>query len=292
MEEDQTSMLAEVFRAQSGKAEERMKATNTWRGWSVWVVVPAAVLALALCAAGLRGAGALAGAPPAQSTQAQEAQYVHDPSALLAAYRQVEVASVSDAIEQLFGKRMYLSHRMQPLFPSRFTGFALTVRLEKQENHDPHALDGMLAAIDSGARDSVYVMSIEDGADIAGMGGLMGTAMQAREFSGAVIDGAVRDTAYLRKIEFPVFATGITPATSVGHYRFAGSQIPVVIDGVTVNAGDIVAADNDGVVIVPRGEAAKVLLLAQQMDFKEHSMYPWIERMKSIEEAVRQFGRL
>lgn len=226
------------------------------------------------------------------ATEDNQANYESDPQALLSAYRHVEVASVSDAAEQILGKRLYLTHRMQPLFPSRFAGFALTVRLEKQENHDPHALDGMLAAIDQGAKDAVYVMSIEDGADIAGMGGLMGTAMAARGFAGAVIDGSVRDTAYLRKIGFPVYATGIAPSTSVGHYRFAGSQIPVVCDGITVRAGDLITADSDGVVVVPREKAVEVLRLAQEMDFKEHSMYAWIEKLKSIQEAVKQFGRL
>ena len=48
----------------------------------------------------------------------------------------------------------------------------------------------MLEAIDRGGKNSVYVMSVEDGADVAGMGGLMGTAMAAREYSGAIIDGA------------------------------------------------------------------------------------------------------
>ena len=233
------------------------------------------------------------GAQSAQSSDAQAAKaYENDPAALIAAYRHVEVASVSDAIEQLLGQRMYLSHKMQPIFPTHLAGFALTVRLEKQENHDSHAVDGMLEAIDKGEKDSVYVMSIQDGADIAGMGGLMGTAMAAREFSGALIDGAVRDTAYLRKIGFPVYASGVTPSTLVGHYRFVGSQVPVTIDGVSIHPGDIIAADNDGVVIVPRARAVDILLLAQQMDFKEHSMYPLIEKMKSVTAAVKQFGRL
>jgi regulator of RNase E activity RraA len=116
--------------------------------------------------------------------------------------------------------------------------------------------------------------------------------MQARNYSGAVIDGGVRDTAYLRKIGFPVFALGEVPSTSVGHYRFAGANIPVVCDGVSVAAGDIVAADSDGVVIIPRADAATVLATAQEMDFKEHSMYAYIEKLKSIEEAVKKFGRL
>ncbi len=218
--------------------------------------------------------------------------YASDPAAMIAGYRHVEVSSVSDAIEQLTGARMYMTHHMQPIFTTKFAGYAVTVKLVKEENHDPNALTNMLSAIDQGAKDSVYVMTIQDGADIAGMGGLMGTAMSAREFSGAVIDGGVRDVAYLRKIGFPVYATGINPATSAGHYRAVGTGIPVVCDGVKVNAGDIVAADSDGVVVVPREIAPKVLVLSQQLDFKEHSMYAYIENTKSIEEAVKKFGRL
>jgi regulator of RNase E activity RraA len=217
----------------------------------------------------------------------------HSEGNLISDFRRVEVASVSDALEQLTGKRMYMSHRMHPLFTTKFAGFARTVLLKKDEgNTDPAALNGMLTAIDDGSADSVYVMVVEDGENIAGMGGLMGTAMAARGYAGAVIDGGVRDVAYLRKIGFPVYATGIVPSTSVHHYRFAGSQIAVNCDGVTVNAGDIVTADSDGVVVVPRARAQEVLTLAQQMDFKEHSMYALIEQMKSIVEAVKKFGRL
>src|ERR1700690_1792635 len=217
----------------------------------------------------------------------------HPEGRLIADFRRVEVASVSDALEQLTGKRMYMSHRMHPLFTTKFAGFARTVLLKKDEgNSDPAALNGMLTAIDQGSTDSVYVMVVEDGENIAGMGGLMGTAMASRGYAGAVIDGGVRDVAYLRKIGFPVYATGIVPSTSIHHYRFAGAQIPVVCDGVPFSAGDIVAADSDGVVVVPKARAQEVLGLAQQMDFKEHSMYPAIEQMKSIVEAVKKFGRL
>ena len=215
-----------------------------------------------------------------------------DDASLLDGFRHVEVASVSDALEQLTGRKMYMSHHMRPIFPTKFAGFAVTVLLKKEANHDPNALDGMLAAIDRGSSNSVYVMVVEDGADIAGMGGLMGTAMSARNFSGAVIDGGVRDVAYLQKIGFPVYALGIVPSTSVTHYRFAGANIPIVCDGVAVNAADIIAADSDGVVVVPRASAAAALKLAQEMDFKEHSMYATIEKLKSIQEAVKRFGRL
>ena len=216
----------------------------------------------------------------------------NDDASLLEAYRHVEVASVSDALEQIVGKKMYMTHRMRPIFPSKFAGVALTVHLKKEENDDPAALNGMLSAIDAGDKNSVWVMVVDDGADIAGMGGLMGTAMSARNYAGAVIDGGVRDVAYLQKIGFPVFALGIVPSTSVHHYRFAGDNVPVVCDGVLVNPGDIIVADADGVAVVPRAAAEKTLALAQQLDYKEHSMYAIIEKAKSIVEAVKQVGRL
>jgi regulator of RNase E activity RraA len=251
------------------------------------VLALAAALAVTIMAISVRSAG------PSRAAQAGTPALSADDAALLDGYRHVEVASVSDALEQLFGQRGYMSHRMRPVFTSRFAGFAVTVRLKKDEGTtDPDALAGMLAAIDSGGPNSVYVMTLEQGADIAGMGGLMATAMAARNYSGAVIDGGVRDTAYLQKIGFPVFATGIVPSTSVHHYRFAGANVPVACDGVTVSAQDIVVADSDGVVAVPRAHAKEVLALAQEMDFKEHSMYAYIEKLKSIEEAVKKFGRL
>jgi regulator of RNase E activity RraA len=226
------------------------------------------------------------------ANQEPSAAQAKDDAALLDGFRHVEVASVSDALEQVAGKKMYMTHRMRPIFPTRFAGYALTVSLKKEANHDPDALKGMLHAIDTGTPNSVYVMVLEDGNDIAGMGGLMGTAMAARNFSGAVIDGGVRDTAYLQKIGFPVYALGVVPSTSVSHYRFASSNVPVTCDGVPVSPGDIITADPDGVVVVPRALAPQILKLAQDMDFKEHSMYAYIEKLKSIEEAVAKFGRL
>src|SRR5271156_5013885 len=150
-------------------------------------------------------------------TSSDPSVYANDPAAMLAGYRHVEVSSVSDAIEQLTGQRMYMTHHMQPIFTTKFAGYAVTVKMVKEENHDPNALSGMLQAIDQGSKDSVYVMTIPDGVDIAGMGGLMGTAMSAREFSGAVIDGAVRDVAYLRKIAASLLL--LRPATIVWQAR-------------------------------------------------------------------------
>lgn len=225
-------------------------------------------------------------------TPMTQADYEKNPALMLEAYRHVEAASVSDAEEQVLHQKHYMSHAMQSIFPAKFAGTALTVLLKKEENTDPNALSGMLSAIDSGGPGSVYVMKVEDGADIAGMGGLMGTAMFARGFTGAVVDGGVRDLPQLKKIGFPVYALGPVPSTSVGHYRFGGMNVPLEVAGTHVEPNDIIVADQDGVVVVPRARAAEVLVKAQALDNSEHSMYSYIEKFHSIVEAVKQFGRI
>jgi 4-hydroxy-4-methyl-2-oxoglutarate aldolase len=218
---------------------------------------------------------------------------VSQPVDVVEGFRMVEVASVSDAMEQLYGQKNYMSHQMRPVFKTKFAGPAVTVLLKKEEHKEGSAASqGMLDAIDSAAPGSVYVMVLEDGADYAGMGGLMATAMKYRGLAGAVIDGSVRDTPQIQKLQFPVFSRGVVPSTTINHFRFAGVNIPVKCAGTTVNAGDIVTADEDGVAVVPKAKAAEVLKKAQDLDDTEHRMIPFIEKFRSIREAVAKFGRI
>ena len=219
------------------------------------------------------------------------AQTPGDP--LIQGYRDTEAASVSDAMEQLYGQQTFMSHEMRPLEKTKFAGPAWTVLMKKEENKEGGAaVQGMLDAIDAAPAGAVYVMVVENGADYAGIGGLMATGMKARGMAGAVIDASIRDTPQIKKMQFPVFSRGVVPSTTVGHYRFAGVNVPVTCAGVKVNPGDIVTADEDGVVVVPKTHAADVLKKAQDLDYQEHSTIPFIEKFRSIKEAVAKFGRI
>lgn len=214
---------------------------------------------------------------------------------LMEGFRMVEVASVADAVEQLYGQRAHMSHEMRPVFTAKFAGPAVTVLMKKVEHKEGGAASqGMLDAIDAAPAGAVYVMVMEGegNADVAGIGGLMATAMRYRGLAGAVIDAGVRDLPQIKRIQFPVFSRGVVPSTSVNHYRFAGVNVPVTCAGVRVAAGDIVVADEDGVAVVPRAKAAEVLKKAQELDDTEHRMYPFIAKFKSIKEAVAKFGRI
>ncbi len=219
------------------------------------------------------------------------AQPASDP--IVEGFRLVESASVADAMEQLYGQKTYMKHDMRPLFLTKFAGPAVTVMMKKEEHKEgAPASQGMLDAIDKAPPGSVYVMVVEDGLDIAGLGAIMTTGLKYRGMVGAIVDGGIRDVHQIRRLQFPVYSRSIVPSTSINHYRFAGMNVPVTCAGVRVNGGDIIVADEDGVVVVPKEKAAAVLKKAQENDDIEHRMLPFVEKFKNISEAVQKFGRI
>lgn len=246
-----------------------------------------ALLTSLLAATTLTVAGA--GALPAAGVKAVPAA----DDSLVEGFRQAEVASVADAIEQLYGRQAYMPHDMRAVFKTKFAGPAVTVLLKKEEHKEGSAATkGMIDAIDTSPAGSVYVMVLEDGLDYGAVGGLMSTAMKVRGFAGAIVDASVRDLPQIQRIQFPVYARGVSPGTTVGHYRCVGVNVPVTCAGVAVRPKDIITADEDGVVVVPLDKAAEILKKAQALDDTEHSMYPFIERFKSLTEAIAKFGRI
>jgi regulator of RNase E activity RraA len=218
------------------------------------------------------------------------AQSAGDP--VVEAFKVVEVASVADAIEQLYGTKNYMSQDMRPLFKTKFVGRAATVSMTKYENKEGGApTTAMIEGVDNAPEGSVFVMGIEDGASYGVIGGLMGTTLKFRGVVGAVVDGSARDLPQLNRLQLPVFSRGVAPGTTIGHYR-AARNVPVTCGGVKINPGDIISADEDGVVVIPREKEAEILKKAQALDFSEHSTYPFIEQTKSLAEAVKKFGRI
>jgi len=128
--------------------------------------------------------------------------------------------------------------------------------------------------------------------DIAAMGNLMATAAVVRGMAGMVLDGAIRDMWDIRRMGLTVYARSKSPRTAVGHYATVAKNIPVECAGVTVRPGDIIVADEDGVVVVPQDRAGEVLKEAQSIDARESGMYPFIRQFKSLQEAIKKFNRI
>jgi len=205
----------------------------------------------------------------------------------------VETGSVSGAVEQITGQRAHMSSDIQPHFPAKIAGPAVTVAFKKEEHKDGSKdFQSARDAIDNAPPGSVYVITFKGDKDVTGIGGLMGTAMKVQDLAGAIIDAGACDIPQLRKIQFPTFSRGAVPSTSINHYRFVGSNIEIMCAGVKVRPNDIVVADEDGVAVVPRDRAKEILDRAIENDQTEHAMYPFIEKFKSIKKAVAEYGRI
>ena len=120
----------------------------------------------------------------------------------------------------------------------------------------------------------------------------MATAAVVRGMAGMVLDGAARDVPDLRKMGLTVYARSMSPATAVGRYATVARNVPVECAGVTVRPGDIIVANEDGVVVVPHEDADAILKKCQEIDTRELKMYPFIKKHKSLQKAIEEFNRI
>jgi regulator of RNase E activity RraA len=116
--------------------------------------------------------------------------------------------------------------------------------------HNPYALE--IALIDDLKPGEVAVLGCGSSGRIAPWGELLTTASMARGAQGCVTDGLVRDVKAIRDLAFPVFAGGIGPLDSKGRGEVCAIDVPIECAGVTVNPGDLVFGDADGVLVVPQ----------------------------------------
>jgi 4-hydroxy-4-methyl-2-oxoglutarate aldolase len=205
------------------------------------------------------------------------------------------VASVADAVDQITGKRGYMSHDMRPRVGMAFVGRATTAILKAAP---PEKATAALSAqhsvgmIDAAKPGEVGVIVVEDSLDLAGLGGLMATAAKARSMAGIVLDGGVRDLAEIRGLGLPVFSRSVSPGSSVGRFASVAKDIPVKCGGIDVRPGDIIVAGEDGVVVVPKEKEQEILKRAQEIDERETKMVPFIKQFKSLTETVKKFNRI
>ena len=219
---------------------------------------------------------------------------------IVAGFQKTTVASVADAMDQVAGRRGFMSHDMRPRtagpgVPAKFAGRAVTalMRQATPEQASPTlSAKHSIEMIDNAKPGEVGVLVIENGLDVAGLGGLMGTAAKARGMGGVIIDGGVRDVGEVRALGLPVFARSVVPSSSVGRYATVDRNVAVQCGGVEVRPGDIVVAGEDGVVVVPNEQAMAVLNRAKEIDQRETKMVPLIQHLKALGKAVQQFNRI
>lgn len=224
---------------------------------------------------------------------------VHRPLAqvdpLIAGFRKTYPASVSDAVEIVTGRNGTMWHDMKLVNGTPMVGRATTSLVRPAPPAQATAAlstKHSVEMIDNAQAGDVGVIVMEGTLDIAAMGNLMATAAKVRGMAGVVLDGAIRDVWDIRRMGLTVYARSVSPRTAVGHYATVARNVPVECGGVTVHPGDIIVADEDGVVVVPQDRAAEVLKAAREIDAREKGMFPFIRQFKSLQKAIETFNRI
>jgi RraA family protein len=197
----------------------------------------------------------------------------------------------SSILADVAGRRGALSSRIAPLAPTmRLAGSALTIEVRPGDNLMIHAAMAMAKPGD------VLVIDGKGDESCALMGEIMVSQCMAIGIAGVVMYGAVRDTEAIRELGFPMYAIGANPN---GPSKLVPGRInwPVSVGGVTVNPGDLVVADADGVTIVEPAKVPAVLELAKKKLADEAARIEGIRngsqlRPSWLEGALRKAGVL
>lgn len=207
--------------------------------------------------------------------------------------------SVSDVLDSLGVAGVVPGSHLPGLLPGkRMVGTAVTLRSIPERktatqgyvDKEPIRMSTREVYYMSEAGD-VLVADFGGNLDVSNMGGMSCTVGKSIGFAGAVVYGAVRDVNSIRAMDYPVWASGVTPVT--GKFRMEAIEIngPITVHGVVVEPGDLVIADDSGVCFVPSEHIEAVLAQALDIEKAENTMRDLIETKRPISELRPLFRK-
>jgi len=207
--------------------------------------------------------------------------YTRPDKALVELFRDIPVANIDDCMNRTAA----VDGAIRPLNRTPLLGTAFTVQVPEGDNLMFHK------AMDLAQPGDVIVIDAGGDTNRAIFGGLMISYCKVRDLAGVIVDGAVRDYRELADMDFPVYAKGVTPN---GPYKNGPGTIGGTISfgGKVVRPGDIIAGDEDGIIIIKPEEAEELHKAAQAVVAKEaaildnilnHHSYvrPWVDEQLS-----------
>src|SRR5262249_30890493 len=196
------------------------------------------------------------------------------PDPMVQAFLRLTTCNISDALDRL--RIEGASRGILPLWPGcrKVAGRAMTLRLI--DKGPESAVHGSLRAIMEAPPGSLMVVDHGGRMDVTSWGGIAAFTAARRGLVGVVIDGVARDVDEMKSIGFSAYGRGIIQQSIRGRCAFGGHGIEVGLGGVRVRAGDLLVADDNGVVVVPQQRLDEVLATAQECLADEERIRDWI----------------
>ena len=205
------------------------------------------------------------------------------------------VPVVCDILDAMGYRHQAMHHRLRPLDPERcqIIGRARTIRWMEADYIDtvnPYGLE--IESIDSLRPGDVAVHSTDFAESNAPWGELMSTAAKMRGAVGCICDSQIRDCIRIKELGFPIFYRGIRPLDSMGRGRVMAYDVPIRCGDVLVQPGELVFADFDGVVVVPKAVEDVVLEQAADKAGRENLSRAELLEGRTLREVFDRFGAL
>jgi regulator of RNase E activity RraA len=198
----------------------------------------------------------------------------------------LDTCAASDALDQLKLKGAVIGIRPMWACP-RIAGRVVTVKIAPAGLTTPehHLATPAVASAEPG---DIIVIDNAGRTDVSCWGDILANAAQTKGISGVIIDGASRDIDGSREIGFPVFARGGVPVTARGRIMQEAYNTMIQCGGVQVRPGDLVIADQSGVVFVPQEHIDEVLATAERIVEREVLMVEAVRAGKSVVDVMAE----
>jgi regulator of RNase E activity RraA len=205
----------------------------------------------------------------------------------------LSTAVVSDILDDLGHRDHVLDPAIRPLGDAGIVaGWANPFVVAEVDEMPADPYTGEIAAMDDIAPGDVVLIAAGGSARAACWGELFSTAARARGAHGTVIDGYCRDAQVIAALGYPVWCRGLLPLDVKGRLAVTAWRQPAVVGGLPVQPGDLVAADADGVVVVPAGLAPETVRRALEKVSKENGVRDALAEGSTLRSAYDHFGVL